>query len=725
MAHTYLFSSIAHTIQARLQNGADIDALATLDRKDWLILSCPIADLGEGEKVAKLLDTDQDGRVRIPEILAAVDWLRPRLQHFDCLFQSAQGLRIEDICTTTQEGEILAKVFAKLATDGCLTENAIDGAIAAFRSQLDNGDCVVPASAAGEAWTAMGELILAVTGGAPAVDGTMGIARQTLDQFLEARTAFLAWREAEPKLTIELADVATAVMTFEKMKEKIDAFFLACGMVRYNPATEKNFTVPTAMDALANAPLCLPEATCYALPFEKGINPLYLEDMAVLAQVALAIDKTAEELDMALWKKVQAILQPISQWRAAKPHGADSFAALDAATFEKTADTAMLQAFTQAIETDAAQAPLAATFEDLHRLVVLRMNFLRFLRNFVNVEDLYPPTAKALFQVGTLFMDGRACSLCFPISAAPTAHATAAQKANCCLAYCSLKHNGQTKTICAVFTAGSIANLAVGSNGVFYDYEGQTWEATIVHLVANPMGLREAFLQPWRKMVEAFTSSISKFITAKNDEVTKSLTSTAESAAQNMTSGTKAAPSNNGLNMATIATLGIALSFLATAVTGILSALTATPLWKTLLVLLGLVCVVSLPSVILTWLKLRSRNLAPILNASGWAVNRRIGLTPGLGRYFTQEARVFGKRFIPAKLPTHIPWLKIFTLLVALLLGITVAWYFFCPTSPRQKCVEAKTCCDVAPTCEDTVATPPVEAPAVVATPETASTEVK
>lgn len=687
-----MFSAMARTVQARLLKGADIDALATLDRKDWLVLSCPIADLGEGQTVATLLDCDHDGRVRIPEILAAVDWLRPRLASFDLLFQPTEGLHENEIATTTEEGTLLTKVFHRLAPEGCLTEDAIEGAIETFRQQADNGDGVVPPTAAGETWAAVGETMIAVTGGAPAIDGTMGITRETLDAFIAARTAYLEWRQAEPTCDLPDIDAAHAVSTVEKMKAKIDAFFLACNMVRYNPATEANFVAPTTVDALVDAPLCLPGADRYELPFDKGINPLYLSEMATIAQIATTLDPTAEALDATLWEKVQAAVAPLSAWAAAKPASAEVFASLSEEVFAVAGDATMRTAFEGAIDADLAQAPLAAAFDDLRRLVVLRLHFLRFLRNFVNVEDLYPPTAKALFQVGTLYMDGRACSLCFPISLAPAAHATAAKKADCCLAYCTLKHEGKTRTICAVFTAGTANTLAVGRNGVFYDLEGQTWEATIVHLIANPMGLREAFFTPWKKMIEAFTGTLSKFISSKNDAATKSLTTSAESAAKNVTSGTKAPAPNTGMNMASVATLGIALSFLATAVTGIIAALTATPLWKTLCALLGLVCVVSLPSVILTWFKLRARDLAPILNASGWAINRPIGLTPALGRYFTQETRLLGKRFIPANLPRSSRWPKRIAVLLLVLLALTALWYFFCPTSPRQRQCCAKAC---------------------------------
>ena len=47
---------------------------------------------------------------------------------------------------------------------------------------------------------------------------------------------------------------------------------------------------------------------------------------------------------------------------------------------------------------------------------------------------------------------------------------------------------------------------------------------------------------------------------------------------------------------------------------------------------------ISLPSVILAWLKIRKRTLAPLLDASGWAVNGRTLISLRLGRILTVRA---------------------------------------------------------------------------------------
>jgi len=47
---------------------------------------------------------------------------------------------------------------------------------------------------------------------------------------------------------------------------------------------------------------------------------------------------------------------------------------------------------------------------------------------------------------------------------------------------------------------------------------------------------------------------------------------------------------------------------------------------------------ISFPSMLIAWLKLRKRTLAPLLDASGWAVNGRTLINAHLGRVLTMKA---------------------------------------------------------------------------------------
>ena len=683
--YCHKFFRMARTMQAALTCGADVEHLKDLGRRYWLVLSCPVASVG-GNVAAPLLDTDHDGRVQIPEVLAAIEWLKPRLSSFEVLFTAAEGLVADDICADTAEGAVLRKLFDSLSGGKMISSADLTTAIGAFQAGAANGDGVIPVSAVDTKFALLAEAMLAVTGGTAGCDGKNGIAAKDVEAFRAAREAYLKWTADKPEIGESLNGVAPAdaVGCVERLTAKVEAFFAAGELLRYNPAAQETFALPTTPEALAEAPLAklTPEAT--AIPVSQGVNPAWAKDLAMLGKL---LDE--ESITPVLWEKAKALVAPYSAWATAKPQGADCFAGMDEHLFAMAGEPAVLKTITDAIDADSANAPLAAAFEDLKKLTALRTDLLPFLQNFVNVEALYPPKAKPLFLTGSLYMDERACSLCFPIEKAAAAHAAAATASKCCLVYCTLTRPADkvTRTILAVFTTGTVNNLTVGKRGLFFDLEGKTWEAVVCHVVPNVISLTEAFFTPWRKVGEAITGTLHKFIASKNDAATAALTTKATATTTAVTTGTAtpAAAPNNSAMMASVATLGIALSFVASAVAGIASALTQTPLWKTALVVLGFICIVSVPNVILTWIKLRARDLAPILNASDWAINRTIGFTAGLGKFFTQRASYVGKRLICPPMKTAHPVRNTLLIVVIVAAALTAAWWYCCPTSPRNK----------------------------------------
>ena len=700
--HRHGFYRMSRTVQAAIRCGDDVAHLADLDRKYWLALSCPARQSGCASPVAAVLDVDGDQRVRVPEVLGAVEWLRLRLSSFDRLFIPSDALTAEDLRTDTAEGKTLADLLQMLSGGMPLAETALDGAIDAFRKGKTNGDGVIPAEGP------LAGAVLAVTGGTAACDATRGISRKDLADFRDAFQAYRAWTQARPALAESLGGLAPAeaVALVARLAPKVEAYFLACRLVGYNPAAREQFLAPVPADRLAEAPLALPNAEQRPLDAKAGVNPLWIDDVAALQCLLGAESVTEEGL-----ARAKALTAPYAAWAAAKPAGAKVFEEMArAGTLALAESPEAVAALDAALAEDETRAPLAAAFEDLRRFLVLRFGFLRFLHNFVNVEDLYPPTARPLFLTGTLYMDGRACSLCFPVDKAAAAHAAAAADSHCCLVYCTLTRpaENRTRTILAVFTAGAISGLTVGRNGIFFDQDGKDWEATVCHVAPNVINLAEAFFAPWRKVGAAVTDTLHKFIASKNDAATEAMTTKATAATTAVAAGgqTPAPAAPNGAMMASVATLGIALSFMGTMVATIASALTHTPVWKTALIVLSLVLAVSLPSVILTWLKLRSRDLAPILNASGWAVNRSIGLTTRLGAFFTQRASYIGRRFTRPPLRERRSFRAMALAALFLALLAVAAWYFFCPCSPRNRCTAA--CGATAP---ETAETPP-ESPA-------------
>ena len=184
----------------------------------------------------------------------------------------------------------------------------------------------------------------------------------------------------------------------------------------------------------------------------------------------------------------------------------------------------------------------------------------------------------------------------------------------------------------------------MGRNGIFYDLDGKDWDATIVKIVDNAISLKEAFWEPWRKIAAMISTQINKLLASKQDAALAAASKQVDSAsaaavAPASTAAPEAPKKMDGAALASsVAALGIAIGLIGSAVGGLVSVLAGLPLWKTLVGVAAVILIVSGPSMILTWFKLRARDLAPILNACGWAVNRRLRFSLKLGRLFTSEA---------------------------------------------------------------------------------------
>jgi len=67
--HKWRFARVGGFDQVRLETGADLLALDQLDQKLWASLSCPTHGLELDPRTLELIDSDADGRIRVPRSL--------------------------------------------------------------------------------------------------------------------------------------------------------------------------------------------------------------------------------------------------------------------------------------------------------------------------------------------------------------------------------------------------------------------------------------------------------------------------------------------------------------------------------------------------------------------------------------------------------------------------------------------------------------------------------
>ncbi len=98
-SHSWKFFRVGGFDQVQLRTGADLAHLDELDPKLWVAIACPAKDIEIDAHTLSLLDTDTDGRIRAPEVLAAAKWICSVLVHPDELFEEHDELPLASIDT--------------------------------------------------------------------------------------------------------------------------------------------------------------------------------------------------------------------------------------------------------------------------------------------------------------------------------------------------------------------------------------------------------------------------------------------------------------------------------------------------------------------------------------------------------------------------------------------------------------------------------------------------
>ena len=90
--------------QVRIETADDLRHLGELDQKLWSVLACPTSGLEFDTRTLQVLDSDGDGRIRVPEIVAAARWVCTVLKDPDVLFRGVDGLPLAAIDADNPEG---------------------------------------------------------------------------------------------------------------------------------------------------------------------------------------------------------------------------------------------------------------------------------------------------------------------------------------------------------------------------------------------------------------------------------------------------------------------------------------------------------------------------------------------------------------------------------------------------------------------------------------------
>lgn len=594
--YNWKFSTVGGVTRVNIETGEDIAHLNELDQKLWTVLSCPVKGLEFDEKTLALMDADKDGRIRVNEVVTASQWLTKVLKDMNYLLEGKDTIDFSQVQDNTDEGkEVLESARLILKQLGVEKESISMADVAEYMAGYEE-KCKADYTAANP-------------------------------------------DPHEPPYGDKSDDAEAAV---NALRAKVADFFMRCKLVQFDEEASAALDVQVEKIAaisgsnladnaaeISSYPLARPVKDA-KLPLKGGINPAWQGAFATLKSLVLDVEFVGKEsITEEEWNTVLAKVDAYTEWKAA-------------------GETAMNEAVAEMLKTH------GAAIEPVEKLLRLCRDFFRLLHNFVVFKDFYrrDDNLQAVFQAGKLYVDQRCCELCVKVSDMPK-HMASAGKSGLFLLYCHCvsKVQGKEMDIVAALTDGDIKDLHEGKNAIFYDRTGQDWDATITKIVDNPISIRQAFWSPYRKFGKWVTDKITKNAEEKESKQFDEMTAKADTATTNLTKKEEAAADATAkaeekkaqmFDIAKFAGIFAAIGLAIGAIGGALAALGGfvTAKWYNIILLAAAVVIfISGPSMLLAWLKLRKRNLGPLLNANGWAINSVVKINTTFGQTLTSVAK--------------------------------------------------------------------------------------
>ncbi len=744
--YDWKFCSLGGVTRVNIATGEDIAHLGELDKKLWTVLSCPTTGLEADPTTLQLLDSDKNGKIRVDEIVETAQWLTTVLRNPDDLLKGEDNLPLSAFNTDNEEGarllrsakQILCNLYPDRYCDDAAMEEArislqeTQDRLAIFAKTKFNGDGII-APIASDDLSVQQDIttIIETLGGLTDRSGEQGVDTEKIETFYVACADYAAWQQQGKANAAEIFpygdNTAAAYAAMLALQTKIEDYFMRCNFVAFDESVQSALDVSAEKVAaisgdiltehsseIATYPLARPRKEAL-LPIRQGINPAWREAFANFKTLILDVHYAHHEsLTEAEWHAIQASFKAYAAWMADKkgdavePLGCDRVQAL----LERNHKETLLAL----VEQDKALSSEVESMEEVDKLLYFYRDFYKILRNYVIFTDFYDrtDTLNTTFQAGRLFVDQRSFDLCVRVDDM-SKHASIAAASSMFLLYCTCtsKVKNLTMTIAAVVTKGEVSSLYVGQNAIFYDRQGHDWDAVITKIVDNPISIKNAFWSPYRKLGKLISEQIDKLAAEKDAKTNAELSEkvdlskiAAPSTPPADKNSTAAKPPFDIAKFAGIfAALGLAVGAIGAALGSIFSAFVKLQWWQMILVVALVMLVVSGPAMFLAWRKLRTRNLGPLLNANGWAINSKVIVNSAFGNTLTHIAHYPIIKTNDPYAEQKPLWRRVLTFLLeaALIVGIIGYFLIFKPISEKRKAEADK--CDTVEVVETLVAT--------------------
>lgn len=655
-----------------------------LDDACWMATNAPIYTFNPHRVNPQFLhdlDTDGDGRIRAAEVKHAVRWLLDHLEEpWDGIDKRSTTLRKDAIRRSAEDGErLLAAWTGSFPAAEKVNLRQVQAKIE-HQETLPTTESSLFAGldAKAERFRAFLRDLVATVGDEDHLESELVIGEQQVETFLDHARQVLDWHDraapAEGQTTsriLPLGDRTTqAYDLYVALREKLHQYFSLCDVLVLDGVGPESFRIVQPMLAeldaadaqeietlLAKSPLAQPQPDGQ-LDLKEVTNRHFAPQLESFCDDYLPAILGAEvrQLDAGQWRAVESFFAPYEAWRSEKPEtevsrlGVDKLRDYTEDGFYRDQVPRLLE------EWRAKRTEVIEGLRLLKQLMLYQRHMLSFVNSYISFPYLYDPAKRALFEMGTLIMDGRHFTFSVKVLEGSRSgmvqpdrragetrrgrdrHVEFSDASNMFVLYVEvLKCGKKIYEVAVPVTSGTRGDLRVDKVGIFENVQGEHYHARVVQIVDNPISLREAIAAPFQQVGRMLTSKL-EGLTAKPGMILKLKGNEAVESAQEK----KQPPVSSGASESAgglLAGVGVAFAALGSSLAFITKTLKDVDPWVIVASLLGAVAAIVVPATIVALIKLSKRNLGAILEGSGWAINSRLKVVPIQARTFTHRPK--------------------------------------------------------------------------------------
>ena len=335
--YEWKYCSVGGVVRVNIDSGEDIAHLGELDQKMWTALSCPVEGLEMDPRTLAMIDTDGDGKIRVPEVVACASWLTEVIKDKDLILKGDSVLPLDKFNTESPTGARLQASARQilgnlgLERDEIRIEDVADSC-AIFAKTAFNGDGVItPSSTEDPEMSKTIEQCIASVGSVTDRSGAPGVDASKVDAFYAALADFSDWKaqaENSAESVFPFGDSTQAALdALDAVKDKVDDFFMRCKLIAFDKDAAASVDVSlerigaissqnlsACADEIAGQPLARPSSET-VLPL-AGLNPAWKDRFGTFR--SLLLPEGSDTLSEDEWIGLQARFDSYKAWLAAR-----------------------------------------------------------------------------------------------------------------------------------------------------------------------------------------------------------------------------------------------------------------------------------------------------------------------------------------------------------------------------------------------------------------------